>query len=204
MNRGLLFVVSAPSGCGKDTLLRRVCALYGDVCVSVSATTRPMRAGETEGEDYFFVSRERFAEMISNGELLEYAEYNGNYYGTVRSHVERLMAQGKHVILIIEVQGAALLRAKGLFLTTIFLLPPSRAELLHRLRKRSTDTEQEIANRLAIADGELRQAAQYDYLLVNGDLDTAAVQLHGILDAQRYRRENMQSVWEEVMSHAEV
>ncbi len=204
MNKGLLFVVSAPSGCGKDTLLRRVCERYGDVCVSVSATTRPMRAGETEGEDYFFVSRERFQEMIANGELLEYAEYNGNYYGTVRAHVEQLMEQGKHVILIIEVQGAALLRQKGAFLTTIFLLPPTRAELLRRLRKRSTDTEQEIAKRLAIADGELQQAGQYDYLLVNGDLDTAAEQLHGILDAQRYRRENMQSVWEEVINHAEI
>ena len=194
MNSGLLFVVSAPSGCGKDTLLRRVCALYGDVCVSVSATTRPMRAGETEGEDYFFVSRERFAEMIANGELLEYAEYVNNYYGTSLKAIQERLDAGIDVLLDIEVQGAAKVRARCPGALFIFIIPPSFEELSRRLHRRNTDSEDVIAGRLEKAKVEFREIPHYDYLVINDKVADAVGEIEAILTAAECRVENRKGI----------
>lgn len=202
---GLLFVLSAPSGCGKDALLAEVeSRRCDDIVRAVSATTRPRAATEADGVDYHYVTRERFEQMIANGELIEYASYNGNYYGSVKANVDRLLAAGKNVVLKIDVQGAKILRERGLHFTSVFLLPPSRAELRRRQQKRDRDSAAEIDARMAIAESELTLAPQYDYLIVNDDISVAADELITVIRAQRYRRANMLKIWEEVMHDAQI
>ena len=204
--KGRMFVVSAPSGCGKDTILSLAFQRCSDMVRSVSATTRTARPEEVDGVDYHFVSTERFNEMIANDELLEYATYNGDLYGTVTANVERLMEQGVNVLLKIDVQGARTLQEKGVELTTVFILPPSKATLRKRLVGRGTDSIDEIENRLRTADIELQTAPQYDFIFVNDELETAVEDLISIIHNQepRFRRENMLKVWEEVVKDAEV
>lgn len=198
--QGLLFIVSGPSGCGKDTVLQRLMERHEDVRVSVSATTRAPREGEVDGQDYVFLTKETFLGMVEKGEILEYAEYNGCYYGSIRKNVDALRAQGKNVVLKIEVQGAAQIRARGEFVTSVFILPPSMQELERRLRKRGTDEEEAIYNRLAIASREVRGAIDYDYLVVNDDVDAAAEDIARIICAQQFHRENMKRKIKEVLS----
>ena len=168
LQRGRLVVVSGPSGVGKGTVLKYVTS-RDDFVYSVSATTRKPREGEKDGVNYFFISRDRFEEMITGGELIEYAEYNGHYYGTPRAFVEKMLSAGKNVILEIEVRGAMQVKKVMPDATFIFIAPESREILEARLRGRGTETDDVIAGRLKIADNEIRSCLMYDYIVVNRD-----------------------------------
>ena len=167
-DKGRLVVVSGPSGVGKGTVLKYV--LERDNFVySVSATTRKPREGEQDGVNYFFITKEKFEEMISNNELIEYAEYNGNYYGTPKFFVEKMLSEGKNVILEIEVKGAVQVKKIMPEAIFVFIAPESREILEARLRGRGTETEDVIAGRLSIAEREIRSCLRYDYIAVNRD-----------------------------------
>ena len=166
--RGRLVVVSGPSGVGKGTVLKYVLE-RDDFVYSVSATTRSPREGEADGVNYFFITREKFEDMISGGELIEYAEYNGNYYGTPKFFVEKMLSEGKNVILEIEVKGAVQVKQIVPEATFIFIAPESREILEARLRGRGTETEDVIAGRLSIAEKEIRSCLMYDYIVINRD-----------------------------------
>ena len=186
--RGFLIVFSGPSGCGKGTVVRRILAERDDTVLSVSVTTRAPRAEDTEGVSYFFRTREQVETMIENNELLEYAEYNGNYYGTPKAAVEAHLEAGRNVILEIEVQGAE--KVMGSWeepLVSLFLAAPSLAELERRLRGRETEKEQDIQNRLAAAREELGHIGRYQYLVVNDVVDAAVQRVHTIIDAEKLR-----------------
>lgn len=187
MNKGLLFVVSAPAGCGKDTILEQLFKKTDTVGYSVSATTRAPREGEVDGVHYHFRTRDEFERMIKDGEVLEYTEYCGNYYGTPRKGVEDLLAEGKDVILKIEVEGA--MNIKRIFpeCCLVFILPPSLAELERRLRKRGTETEDKIVLRTKQAKSELEFAKNYDYYIVNGELEVAVDDLLAVIRAEKLR-----------------
>ncbi|MBR2022011.1 MAG: guanylate kinase [Clostridia bacterium] len=166
--RGRLVVVSGPSGVGKGTVLKYVLE-RDDFVYSVSATTRSPREGEADGVNYFFITRDKFEDMISGGELIEYAEYNGNYYGTPKFFVEKMLSEGKNVILEIEVKGAVQVKQIVPEATFIFIAPESREILEARLRGRGTETEDVIAGRLSIAEKEIRSCLMYDYIVINRD-----------------------------------
>ncbi len=187
MNKGLLFVVSAPAGCGKDTILEQLFKKTDTVGYSVSATTRAPREGEVDGVHYHFRTRDEFERMIKGGEVLEYTEYCGNYYGTPRKGVEDLLAEGKDVILKIEVEGA--MNIKRIFpeCCLVFILPPSLAELERRLRNRGTETEDKIILRTKQAKSELEFAKNYDYYIVNGELEKAVDDLLAVIRAEKLR-----------------
>ena len=177
MSRGILFVVSAPAGCGKDTILEKALAKEINLCYSVSATTRAMRAGETEGISYYFKSKEEFEKMIADGELLEHTEYCGNYYGTPRQTVKDSLELGQNVVLKIEIEGAENVKRLIPEAVLVFILPPSMQELKRRLHKRSTEDEETIERRLKQAEKEISFAENYDYIIVNEDLDKAVQDL---------------------------
>ena len=181
-----LVVVSGPSGCGKDTVVHRLRALHPEIELSVSATSRPMRAGEAEGVDYYYMSREEFQQKIQAGEILEHAEYSGNLYGTPKSEVDKRIGQGRTVVLVIEVEGAGNIRKLYPEALTIFLLPPSMEELENRLRSRGTETEEAIQGRMATARREVEQASLYTATLVNDDLETCAEKLYQMI--QEYQK----------------
>jgi len=187
---GMLFVVSAPSGAGKSTILHRVLAEIPAVAFSVSHTTRPPRPGEEHGRDYFFVSPDEFTAMRRAGAFLEAAEVHGNWYGTSRDAVGGLQAKGLDVLLDIDVQGAQQVRATGMPAVFLFIVPPSLAELETRLRGRGTDGEEVIRRRLANARQELLAASRYDHIVVNDDLDQAVAMVQAVILARRsqYRR----------------
>ena len=168
IKRGRLVVVSGPSGVGKGTVLKYVLE-RDDFVYSVSATTRKPREGEVDGVNYFFLSRDKFEEMITGGELIEYAEYNGNYYGTPKFFVEQMLRAGKNVILEIEVKGAMQVKKVMPDATFIFIAPESREILAARLRGRGTETEDVIAGRLGIAENEIKACLMYDYIVINRD-----------------------------------
>ena len=167
--KGLLIVLSGPSGCGKGTMVAEILK-RGDCAVSVSATTRAPREGEADHVHYHFISREEFERRIAEDGFLEHAQYVGNYYGTPRKEVEEMRAQGKHVILEIEVQGAFQIREKCPDAILVFTVPPTLDELRRRLHKRGTETEEVIEQRVARAAEELPLATQYDYIILNDDL----------------------------------
>ena len=181
MEKGLLFVVSAPAGCGKDTILEQLFKVTENVGYSVSATSRAPREGEVDGVHYHFRTREQFEQMIKNEEVLEYTEYRGNYYGTPRKAVEDMLNAGKDVILKIEVEGA--MNIKRLFpeCCLVFILPPSMQELERRLRKRGTETEESIRERLEIARNELAQQDKFTLKLVNDEVDACAARLYDVI-----------------------
>ncbi len=194
MAQGRLFIFSAPSGAGKTTLLKRVMAELDNLAFSVSHTTRAPRAGEVDGVDYHFVSQERFAAMRDQGAFLEWAEVHGNFYGTSREAVLAQLAQGVDVILDIDVQGAAIVRASQLIDGAfVFISPPSLAELERRLRGRKTDSDETIGLRLRNAAKEMRAAVEYDYLLLNDQLEEAVTVLKAVVLAERSRAHRLPS-----------
>ena len=168
----MLIVVSGPSGVGKGSLIGGFLKQAGDrFFMSVSATTRPPRSGEIDGSDYYFLSRGQFLELIEQSQMLEYAEYGGNLYGTPKGAVERERELGRHVILDIEIQGAMYLKKLYPEAVFIFILPPSMEELRRRLMDRGTETAEDLEQRIAVAEQELTHTHEYDYLLVNDDLE---------------------------------
>jgi len=185
--KGKLIVISGPSGAGKSTVVFKAIEGRDDVCFSTSVTTRKPRPGEVDGREYFFVDLDRFREMVENDELLEHAEYVGNYYGTPRKFVEDKLAAGVSVFLDIEVQGARQVSRKMPEAVMIFIAPPSLEELEKRLRGRGTDTERAIEARLIRAREEYREADFYEYLIINDDADKAARELNAIIEASHCR-----------------
>ena len=188
--RGQLIVLSGPSGVGKSTVIAELLGERKDIYFSVSFTTRSPRVGEADGVNYNFVSREEFERMISADELLEYAQYVGNYYGTSLKVIQDKLAAGIDVLLDIEVQGAAKVRSKCPEAVLIFIIPPSFEELSRRLHGRATDNEDVIAGRLQKAREEYRQIPHYDYVVVNDKVSTAAAEIISILTAEDCRTRN--------------
>ena len=188
MSWGVPVVVSAPSGAGKTTLCRKVMADLGNIEFSVSYTTRASRGHEVNGQDYHFVSRERFDEKIEEGDFLEWADVHGKRYGTARSVTEDWLSRGRDVFFDIDYQGGFQIKAAMPDAILVFIVPPSLDVLESRLRGRQTDSEEEISKRLAKAQAEVEQAKRYDYWICNDDLEEAAALLVSILRAERNRR----------------
>jgi len=187
--QGSLYVISAPSGAGKTSLVKALVDSTEDILVSVSHTTRPMRPGERDGVHYHFVDQETFRHMIDASAFLEHADVFGNFYGTSRSSILDRMVMGEDVILEIDWQGAAQVRQVIPEAVGIFILPPSRVELEQRLRGRGTDADEVIQRRLAEAVAEMTHCQEFDYLVVNDDFDTALAELRAIVIARRLRGE---------------
>ncbi|MBO4901458.1 MAG: guanylate kinase [Lachnospiraceae bacterium] len=187
--RGLLVVISGFAGSGKGTICKELMRQHDNYAFSVSATTRDPRPGEVDGVDYFFITKERFLEMIDAGELLEYAQYVSNYYGTPRTYVEQKLQEGKDVILEIECQGA--LQVKEMFPEAVlfFVMPPTVQEIYNRLKGRGTESEEVILKRMKRGQEEAEVIGRYDYLLVNDDLDETVRFLHETVNSARYATE---------------
>lgn len=201
MNKGMLIVVSGPSGCGKGTVLAEI--LKSDkIFYSVSATTRSPRPGETDGVNYYFLTKEKFEKLIEEDGMLEYASYCGNYYGTPKKPVEDMLEKGKHVILEIEVQGAMKVMEKCPEAVFVFILPPSLKELERRLNKRGTEAEDVIKKRLSEAAGEIKQAYKYNYAVINGELEKAVDDLKAIIRAEELKAKNSKNNIDEVLENA--
>ena len=198
-NRGLLFIVSAPSGAGKTTLVERLVEQTPNLKMSRSYTSRKARGGETDGVDYNFVSRERFEQMIADGDFLEWANVFGNLYGTCASDTEAALVSGEDVVLVIDVQGARTVRSRGILATTVFVMPPSFEILEQRLRGRSKDPEEAVQCRLRVAREEVASFADYDYVVVNDELTAAVDRLRSIVVAERARLHRMRTSAESIV-----
>jgi guanylate kinase len=196
----MLFVVSAPSGTGKTTVVERLVERMPDLVLSRSYTSRPARNGERDGVDYNFVSRARFLQMIEAAEFLEHADVFGNLYGTHAGDTERALKDGHDVVLVIDVQGARQVRERGLALVSIFVLPPSYPVLEQRLRGRSKDSAEAIARRLVVAREEVNGYCDYDYVVVNDDLDRCVDALRSIVMAERSRARRARPVAERIIA----
>ena len=200
-DKGLLIVVSGPSGVGKGTVLAEILK-DENIFYSVSATTRNPREGEVDGVNYHFLTKEKFEELIADNGMLEYAKYCDNYYGTPRKAVEDKLAEGKDVILEIEVQGAMNVKKSFPEAMMVFILPPSVSELRRRLNKRGTETEEVVNKRVAEAVGEIKKAENYDYVMINGDLDEAVETLKSIIIAEKQTIKRAGKIIGEVLENA--
>ena len=187
MKRGSLVIVSGFSGSGKGTIMKSLLGKYDNYALSISATTRDPRPGEENGREYFFVTTDRFEEMIAHDELIEYARYVSNYYGTPKDYVEQKRNEGKDVILEIEIQGAMNVKKQFPDAVMIFVVPPSAEELKNRLVNRQTETEEVIRKRLARATEESSYMDSYEYLIVNDDLDRCVEELHHLIQSTHCR-----------------
>jgi len=202
--KGLLIVISAPSGTGKTTLTHMLLKEFPDMEFSVSYTTRKPRPGEVNGKDYFFVDRETFEKMIEEGDFLEWAEVYGNLYGTSKSQVLKALNEGKDILLDIDTQGALQVKKNFPEAVLIFILPPSFKELERRLRSRGTDDEETIEKRLKIARVEVERAPLYDYIVVNDRLEKAYEKLKSIVIAEKCRTERLKDQFEKVVKDPEM
>jgi len=202
--KGLLIVISAPSGTGKTTLVHMLLKEFPDLEFSVSYTTRPPRSGEVDGRDYHFVDRKTFERMIEEGDFLEWAEVYGNLYGTSRTQVLRALNEGRDVILDIDTQGALQVKKNFPEAVLIFILPPSLKELERRLRNRGTDDEETIERRLKTAREEIRRAPLYDYIVVNDVLEVAYENLKSIIRAEKLRTERLKGQFDRLVRDPEI
>ncbi len=197
--RGLLFIVSAPSGTGKTTLAERLVQQVPRLRLSRSYTSRPARHGEVDGVDYNFVSRDRFEAMAREGAFLEWADVFGNYYGTSADDTERYLANGEDVVLVIDVQGARQVGSRGIETVGIFVLPPSALVLEQRLRGRSKDSESQIRRRLEVACREVNEYARYEYVVINDEIEAAVERLRAIVIAERAKVRMMRAAAEAII-----
>ncbi|MFD2208770.1 guanylate kinase [Virgibacillus halophilus] len=198
-NKGILFVLSGPSGVGKGTVRKEIFNRKNDLKYSISATTRGMRQGEKNGIDYFFKSKDEFQTLIEENKLLEYAKYVDNYYGTPRDYVEEMLAKGHDVFLEIEVQGALQVKKNfpdGVF---IFLLPPSLEELKNRIVSRGTETNELVRNRLSEAKKEIRMMDNYDYAVLNDDVNRAVENVQSIIASEHLKRERVEKEYRKIL-----
>ena len=187
MEKGVLVVVSGLSGAGKGTICKRLLEKYPDYVLSVSATSRKPRKGEENGREYFFITKEEFEDMIRDGKLLEYARYVENYYGTPKEWVEQQLESGKNIILEIELQGAFQIRDKIPEAVLVFILPPDMEELKRRLVNRGTETMEEIEKRLERAAEEMAFVPEYDYVIINDEVEKSVDMLHNIVRSEKER-----------------
>lgn len=197
--KGILFILSGPSGVGKGTVRARLFERETQLKYSVSATTRNKRPGEQDGIDYFYITKERFETMIDEGELLEHAQYVGNYYGTPKQYVEKQLEQGNDVFLEIEVQGAMQVKEnfpEGVF---IFLFPPSIEELKNRIVGRGTESDELVRNRLNEAKKEIDMMSEYDYVVVNDNVDKAVDKVTSIIVSEHCKRERIENEFKKIM-----
>ncbi len=198
--KGLLLVVSGPSGAGKGTICQALLEQYPDICLSISATTRKPRPSEIDGKNYYFLSEEKFREMIENHEFIEWASFCQNYYGTPKKKVEELLAEGKDVILEIEVQGAMQVRSKYPEGVYIFVMPPSLEELATRLSGRGTENPEVVAERLETARWECKNIEKYNYILINDTVPEAVERFASIIEAEKNRTERNGEWIQEIMT----
>ena len=201
--RGMLIVLSGPSGSGKGTIIKSLLQQREDTVLSISVTTRAPRPGEEDGVHYFFRTREDFEELIRRNALLEFAEYNGNYYGTPEEAITGWLNQGKNVLLEIEVQGAEKVMDFRSDLVSIFITIPSMAELERRLRDRGTETEDKIRGRMEVARRELTRAFRYDYVVLNDEVELAVKRINTLIDAEQMRYARMENYVLEVLEDVE-
>lgn len=200
-SEGMLVLFSGPSGVGKDTVLDIILNSDSNLQRSVSLTTREKRPGETEGSDYYFVTKDEFLDMVGNGQVLEYAQYGENIYGTPKAPVDKWLGEGKTVILKIEVKGAQKIREIYPDVVSIFLLPPSMSVLEERIRSRGTEDEADIQRRLEIAKNEILRSADYDFVVVNDDLNEASNNVLDIIKALNFTYKRMNNKISEVIKN---
>ena len=198
---GILVVLSGPSGCGKDTILRKLMEKNNDVKVSVSMTTREPRENEKDGVHYYFVTQEYFKKMVNENSMLEHAEYAGNYYGTPKAPIDEMLKEGNTVILVIEVQGAEKIRSLYPDAVSIFLMPPSISVLESRLRCRGSEDEEMVNSRLYIAQQEIRRAGEFTYIVINDDLDEAIDSVETIIKAEKMKFSRNKNIISEVIQN---
>lgn len=197
--KGILFIISSPSGGGKGTLIREVLRRIPNIGYSVSFTTRAIREGEINGKDYFFVTRAEFENLIEKGEFLEYARVHDNFYGTSRAQVERETSQGCDIILEIDVQGAESIRQKVPEAVGVFILPPSYEVLRERLIQRETETEENLALRLVNAHFEVKRYKEFDYVIINDEVTQATASLEAIILAERLKRDRQEQKAQDIL-----
>lgn len=200
MSKGRLFIISGPSGSGKDTVLSELFKLYPDIKFSISSITRPMRGGEKPGEKYNFILKDDFEKMIESDELLEYNVYLDNYYGTPKAPVIDAINNGADIIVEVDVNGAAQIREKMPECTSIFILPPSLDVLKKRLCSRGTESDEKITRRLDCAIGEIKRATEYDYVVVNDNIDIAVRKLSDIIRTDRYKADRNLTLINEIIN----
>ena len=198
--KGVLLILSGPSGCGKDTIIKELKERYGDIKQSVSATTRAMREGEVDGVDYYFTDTVTFEENIKKGYFLEYVKYGDNYYGTPKKAVDEMIDSGVSVLLKIEVEGAGNVRKVYPDIVSVFIIPPSMRVLSERLRGRGTETEESFCKRIDTARKELERAREYDYIVINDDLEQCVADVCAILKAEQSRYGKMADIVADIIN----
>ena len=203
MNKGGVFVVAGPSGSGKDTLFKELFKRKPEIKFSISSITRPMRVGEVEGEKYNFITREKFLIMLENDELLEYNEYIGNYYGTPKAPVIAAIEKGEDILIEVDVNGAKEICQKLPEAVTVFIMPPSYQELKRRLSGRGTETQDLIDKRMKEALNEIARATEFDYIVVNDDLQTAVDDIIEVISSSRLTLKRQKNLIDGVLSNVE-